>query len=31
MKTREEHLYLAMLYIENHDAQGLRRWVEGFR
>jgi hypothetical protein len=24
-------LYLAMLYLENHDEQGVRRWVEGFR
>jgi len=24
-------LNLAMLYIANHDAQGVRRWIEGFR
>lgn len=24
-------LNLAMLYITNHDAQGVRRWIEGFR
>ena len=24
-------LNLAMLYIANHDVQGVRRWIEGFR